>query len=54
MLLTVEFDELCKAGTQKPGSFWDWLGFELVALKTTIATNARYTTELERRSAMTK
>jgi hypothetical protein len=53
MLSTVEFDELCEQRQQKSHNFWDWIGSQLLALKKRLATDARYTTDLERRTAMT-
>ncbi|KAB5587562.1 hypothetical protein CTheo_8999 [Ceratobasidium theobromae] len=54
MLSTVEFDELCEQGTQKAANFWDWVGKQVLNIKSRIQEDAQYTTDLQRRTAMTQ
>ncbi|KAG9091987.1 hypothetical protein FS749_016087 [Ceratobasidium sp. UAMH 11750] len=54
VLASVEFDELVEARTQQRGKFWEWIGSELVALKKRIQNDPRYTTDQERRAAISR
>ena len=54
VLSIAEFVELCDQREQKSRDFWDWIGAQLLALKTRIATNPDYTTNLQRRTKMTR
>ncbi|KAG8699438.1 hypothetical protein FRC11_013696 [Ceratobasidium sp. 423] len=51
MLLTTEFDEKVQKAEQKTSNFWDWIGQQVVLLRTRVATDPKYETDQERRQA---
>ncbi|KAG8701330.1 hypothetical protein FRC08_004138 [Ceratobasidium sp. 394] len=54
VLASFEFDELVEARKQSRGKFWEWIGSKLVALKKRIQHDSRYSTDLERRAAISR
>ncbi|CUA77655.1 hypothetical protein RSOLAG22IIIB_12740 [Rhizoctonia solani] len=53
MLMITEFEEKVQKGEQKTSSFWDWIGQQVVTLRARIATDPKYQTDQERRTAFT-
>ncbi|KAG8729143.1 hypothetical protein FRC11_009437 [Ceratobasidium sp. 423] len=54
MLLTTGFDKKVQKVEQKTSNFWDWIGQQVVLLRTRIATNPKYETDQEHRQAFTQ
>ncbi|CAE6392105.1 unnamed protein product [Rhizoctonia solani] len=54
MLLTTECDEKVQKGEQKTSNFWDWIGQQVLLLRTRIATDPKYQTDQARRQEFTQ
>ncbi|KAG8784046.1 hypothetical protein FRC12_019014 [Ceratobasidium sp. 428] len=54
MLASVDFDELVEQKQQSRSKFWEWIGAKVLELKKKIQTDARLTTDAQRRTALTR